>query len=124
MEADGDLEDLDFADDIALVSTTINQMQRKTTKLADTASKIGLRISRKTTKALKINCRGKEKIKFPDGEEVKEVRDFVCLSAIVSNKGGADKDMTSRLGKAKVSFGKLRKIWSTVGKLRSECMRR
>lgn len=29
------LEDLDFADDIALISTTLNKMQRKTTKLSD-----------------------------------------------------------------------------------------
>ena len=107
------LEDLDFADDIVLASTTINQMQRKTTKLADTASKIGLRISRKKTEALKVNCRGKERIKFPDGEEIKEVKVFVYLGAIVSNEGGADKDMSNRLAKAKVSFGKLRKIWSS-----------
>ena len=81
------LEDLDIADDIVLVSTTINQRQRKTTTLADTASKIGLRISRKKTEALKVNCRGKEKNKFPDGEEIKEVKDFVYLGAIVSKEG-------------------------------------
>ena len=88
MEADGAIRNLEFADDIALVSTTINQMQRKTTKLADTASKIGLQISRKKTEAPKVNCRGKEKIEFPDSEEIKEVKDFVHLGAIVSNDGG------------------------------------
>ena len=81
-------------------------MQRKTTTLADTASRIGLQISRKKTEALKVNCRGKEKIKFLDGEEIKEVKDLVYLGAIVSNEGGADKDMSNR-------FGKLRKIWSS-----------
>ena len=41
------------------------------------------------------------------------MKDFVYLGAIVSNEGGADKDMSNRLGKVKVSFGKLRKIWSS-----------
>ena len=41
------------------------------------------------------------------------MEDFVYLGAIVSNEGDADKDMSNRLGEAKVSFGKLRKIWSS-----------
>ncbi|XP_068716855.1 uncharacterized protein [Montipora capricornis] len=77
-------------------------------------AELGLRISRKKkTEVPKDNCRGKEKIKFPHGEEIKEVKDFVHLGAIVNNEGGADKDVINRLGKAKVSFGRLRKIWSS-----------
>ena len=51
------LEDLDFADDIALVSTTAAQMQRKTTKLSETASKMGLKINQKKSEVLRINSK-------------------------------------------------------------------
>lgn len=81
------LEDLDFVDDIALISTKTNQMHRKITKLLDTASTIRLRISRKRTKVLRVNS---------DGEEIKEVND---PGATVSNEGGTDMDMQNRLGK-------------------------
>ena len=39
------LEDLDFADDIALVSANQQQMQEKTAKLNEIALKVGLRIN-------------------------------------------------------------------------------
>ena len=62
------LEDLDIADDIVLVSTTINQRQRKTTTLADTASKIGLRISRKKTKG-QLQRKGEEQVSRWRGDQ-------------------------------------------------------
>jgi hypothetical protein len=37
------LDDLDFADDIALISSTQQQMQEKTSLLAETSIKLGLR---------------------------------------------------------------------------------
>ena len=46
------LEDLDFADDIALISTTQHQMQKKTDKLAETSQRIGLNISKTKTQVM------------------------------------------------------------------------
>ena len=40
------LEDLEFADDIAFISTAQNQMQRKTDKLSESAKRVGLNISK------------------------------------------------------------------------------
>ena len=37
------LDDLDFTDDIALISSTQQQMQEKTSLLAETSIKLGLR---------------------------------------------------------------------------------
>ena len=47
------LEDLDFADDIALLSHTCDQMQQKTTELENTARSIGLRIHPGKSKVIK-----------------------------------------------------------------------
>ena len=51
------LEDLDFADDIALLSSSHDHMQQKTTKLYETAKKIGLNINKKKTEVLRINSK-------------------------------------------------------------------
>ena len=51
------LEDLDFADDLALLSHTKEQMQQKTDKLVDTAACLGMKIHPGKTKILKINSK-------------------------------------------------------------------
>ena len=49
------LEDLDFADDLALLSHNHDQMQGKTTGLAATSERTGLKINRGKSKVLRIN---------------------------------------------------------------------
>ena len=107
------LEDLEFADDIALISTTQNQMQRKTDKLSESAKRVGLNISKTKTRVLKMNCKNNNPIKFQDGETIQEVSEFEYLGATMSNDEGADKDMQKRLSKAKSSFTWLKKIWGS-----------
>ena len=51
------LEDLDFADDLALLSHTKDQMQHKTDNLVSTAATVGLKINSGKTKILKINTK-------------------------------------------------------------------
>ena len=58
------LEDLDFADDIALISTTQHQMQKKTDKLAETSQQIDLKISKTKTQVMRLNCKNTEPITF------------------------------------------------------------
>ena len=48
------LEDLDFADDVALVSYTRDQLQRKTSDLSLAANQLGLNISRKKTRTMQL----------------------------------------------------------------------
>ncbi|XP_061170024.1 uncharacterized protein LOC133179251 [Saccostrea echinata] len=49
------LDDLDFADDLALLSHNHSQMQDKTTHLATTSAGTGLKINLKKTKFMKIS---------------------------------------------------------------------
>ena len=48
------LEDLDFADDICLISHKLEDMQLKNNKLAEEASKIGLQVNIEKTEVMKI----------------------------------------------------------------------
>jgi hypothetical protein len=58
------LEDLNFADDIALICSTQQQMQEKTSILAETLIKLGLRPNESKTKVMKINVKPKQPIKI------------------------------------------------------------
>ena len=90
------LEDLEFADDIALISTTQNQMQRKTDKRSESAKRVGLNICKKKTRVLKMNCKNNNPIKFQDGET--GVSEFDYLGTTMrSRQGYAEKAKQSKV---------------------------
>ena len=56
------LEDLDFADDLALPAPTHTQMQVKTTKLEAVSSQLELKTNTDKTKTIRINSNAREQI--------------------------------------------------------------
>ena len=66
------LEYLDFADDLALLSHKYIQMQGKTTLLSKTSEGIGLKIHQRKTQLMKINTDTNTPVKI-DGEPIEEV---------------------------------------------------
>ena len=99
------LGDLDFADDIAVVSST----QKKVNTLSEEAKTTGLKVNAMKTKMLKIHAKSTRHVLL-EGEEIEEVESFEYLGAKVTNKGGADEDVKRRIGKAWAAFNKLSKI--------------
>ena len=106
------LDDLDFADDLALLSHSHNQMQDKTTRLETISAGTGLRINKKKTELMKIYTTTDTPV-IVDGEPIKEVESFVYLGSIIDEKGGTDRDVSARIGKARGAFVMLKKIWSS-----------
>ena len=106
------LDDLDFADDLALLSHNRNQMQDKTTRLAATSMSTGLKIHRGKTELLKINTSAQEPVTVC-GEPIKEVQSFTYLGSVVDKQGGTDRDVVSRIGKARAAFIMLKNIWAS-----------
>ena len=56
------LDDLDFADDVALVSSSRNQMQEKTSRMNMEAKRVGLKINLDKTNVIQINARNQAPI--------------------------------------------------------------
>ena len=106
------LEDLDFADDIALLSSNFQHMQIKVTKLNNFARKTGLKINSKKTEVLRINSKSNNNITIA-GQLLNEVDKYTYLGAIISNQGGGGEDINSRIRKAMGSFMKLKQIWNS-----------
>ena len=96
MTATTTLEDLDFADDIALLSHRHQDMQEKTDAIATTAGNFGLKVSTKKTKGMRMNARVQENIKL-NGDEIEEVDDFTYLGSKMSNTGDGEVEIRVRL---------------------------
>jgi hypothetical protein len=106
------LEDLDFADDIALLSSTYQHMQLKATRLNENAAKTGLKINKKKTEVLRINSKCNSRVQIGD-QQLNEVNKYTYLGATVNERGGGEEDIGNRICKARTSFMKLKKIWGS-----------
>ncbi|VDO87610.1 unnamed protein product [Schistosoma margrebowiei] len=71
------LDDLDFADDLALLSQTQQQMQ-ETTRVAAASAAIGLNIHKRKSKVLRYNKACTNPI-TNDGEDLEDVKTFTYL---------------------------------------------
>ena len=86
------LEDLDFADDICLLSHKQQHAQNKLERVAEEAGKTGLRINIGKTECMRLNNQQRDPIQLHQ-EVIKDVEKFTYLGSIVSKDGGADDDI-------------------------------
>jgi len=94
-----DLDCLDFADDVVLVSSKYQHIQNKTNRLVDNAGRKGLKLNAQKCKVNRIRTRREDKVMI-GGEEVEDVEEFVYLGATVKNEGGGTEYVKKRLSKA------------------------
>ncbi|VDO96617.1 unnamed protein product [Schistosoma margrebowiei] len=99
------LNDFDFADDLALLSHTHEQMQMKTASVAAVSASVG----KGKTKVLKFKAENNNPITL-DGETLEDVESFTYLGSIIDERGGSDADVKARIGKARTAFLQLKNI--------------
>ena len=104
------LEDLDFADDIALLSSSMKHLQEKTTKLEETATKVGLKLNAKKCKVMKTNSKSENTLEVRGGN-IEEVESFTYLGANVTKDGGGTADVKKRVALASAQMKQLSNIW-------------
>ena len=93
------LEDLDFADDIALLAHRFQHIQGKTTDLANYGSQIGLNIITGRSKIMKVNNKIEREVTIGNNE-VEEVSEFVYIGSKTTVDGDSTFDVESRIAKA------------------------
>ncbi len=76
------LEDLDFADDLALVSHTHQHMQEKTTRLGYFAQQVGLKIKQRKSEVMALNISDPSPI-LVYGEALTATKEFTYLGSTV-----------------------------------------
>ena len=84
------LEDLDFADDLALVSHNHQHMQEKTSRLSTFSQQVSLKISQRKTEVMTLNVQHPAPVKV-NGEDIPTTEEFTYLASIVRHDGGAGK---------------------------------
>jgi exonuclease III len=103
--------DLDFADDLALISDTIEKAQRLLHDLETAASDIGLHVNDLKTEFMLVNIDDPEPaITTLDGKALKQVQDFKYLGSYIAD---SRKDFNTRKGMAWTACIKLQKIWNS-----------
>ena len=103
------LDDLDYADDLALVSSTLSHCQSKLTRLKNTAEKAGLKINTDKTKSMRFKARSRT-LMTVGSEEIENTNQFKYLGSVITSDGDSHKDISIRTGKAWGAYNKLRPI--------------
>ena len=97
------LGDLDFADDLALVSHTQQHMQEKTTRLSTCAQQVGLTISQKKTEVILLSV-SKPRPVYVNGEDLPTTEELTYRGSTIRYDEGAGSDIRNRLNKARNAF--------------------
>ena len=93
------LEDLEFADDLALLSHRLQDVQDKVNALSNTAQRVGLRTSQDKTKLLRTNNQ-QEVPATVEGAAAEDVDGLVRFGSKMSKTGGTDEDIKARIKEA------------------------
>lgn len=106
------LEDLDYADDIVLLAETWRHAQKKLSNLNKYGLQTGLKINCGKTESLRINAKNAAPFTVGD-KDMKDVAEFTYLGATITTSGGATEDMKIRIGKARKTYYRFKKIWNS-----------
>lgn len=109
------LEDLDFADDLVLLSQNIAHMREKVERLEDVSSKVGLKINAKKTQEMRIRTKGRANPIICRDQQIEKVDEFVYLGSKINPEEGSHPDIQARINKAHTAFNMLRPVWRSRG---------
>ena len=96
------LVDLDYANDIWLLSSKASDMQYKLNDLVEESAKVGLKLNSAKTKSLKARSSNTGSIHKAGNETVENTDSFTYLASVTD--GGAKEDILHRIFKAKGAF--------------------
>ena len=104
------ITDLDFADDIALLSEEIQKAQELLTRVENEAAKIGLRLNDEKTEAMVYNIPTPSPLKTIGGNAIKIVENFKYLGSWMRS---SEQDIKVRKALAWEACHKLNRVWSS-----------
>jgi len=88
-------------------------MEEKLKRLKEEAELDGLHININKTKGMRVNISHTQKFRLEE-MEIEEVGSFVYLGSVVSDSGGTEEDVASRIKKANGVFFQLYPGWRNL----------
>ena len=111
------LEDLDYSDDIGLLSSKQQDAQQKAERPSKTANTIGLKVNTKKTQILRKNTRVNDPVMI-DGNNLKDDEEFTYLGIKLTTTSDCNPEINtrsdqyqSRIRKANQTFAMLKPAW-------------
>ena len=104
------LQDLDFVDDICMLSHRLQDANNQMERLNTTAQIVGLKIHPGKTKVLRINAIQQGEVRL-DQSYIEEVEEFTYHGSVMNKTGGTDEDIAARRKKAQQAFAMLTPVW-------------
>ena len=104
------ITDIDFTDDIALISEEIEQAQKMLSSVEVETRKVGLHLNEKKTEVMLYNQDYETPIKSRTGKDIRRVEKFKYLGGWMSS---TEKDFEVRKTLAWTACHKLKKIWKS-----------
>ena len=107
------LKDLRFADDIALIADSEEDLQTLIEQVHDASKKFGMEISIPKTKAMIFSREDQLQVNINlDGTPLEQVNRFKYLGVTLTPSNDSTSEIKSRLLLASTALGKLQKVWS------------
>ena len=103
------LNDLDFADDIALLESSMSRAQSQLARTADAAADLGFVISTPKTELMTIHCHPQPPLQVYE-KPIKHVSDFKYLGSMMASSAS---DLKRRKAFAWTAFWKLERLWKS-----------
>ena len=103
------ITDTNFADDLALISETIEQAQLFLLRVETCAAQVGLHANADKTKYMTYNLE-ESYLKSLSGDDIEHVDDFPYLGSWVDT---SEKDLNTRIAKAWSTMSKMEVIWKS-----------
>jgi hypothetical protein len=109
------LSDLDYADDLVVLTHSMQECQEFLDDLVRVAKSVGLTINAKKTKLMRTSQqpttrRAIQSIKIEE-DTIEEVEKFIYLGSVIARDGGTSEDVRNRIQLANIAFGKLGHVW-------------
>ena len=105
------LTDVDFADDIALLSDGLEEASELLQRVETVAESVGLKINVGKTKMMSFHlCGTSSNLKNTSGDTIEEVDDFLYLGSWIQS---TDRDIQVRKAKAWAAIHKLKNVWGS-----------
>ena len=106
------LKDLDFANDLVLVSHTLQHIQENTIRLRMFTQQIVLKISQKKIEMMMLDVPNPSPVKV-NGKDLPTTNEFTYLESSVKLVGGEGSDIRNRPNKASNVFRMLNNVWKS-----------
>ena len=104
------LDDLDYADDIGLLSSKHQDDRQMAELLSKTANTLGLKVNTKKAQVPRKNPGVSDPVMI-DGRHIENVEEFTYLGTIETTSGDCNLEINTLISKSNQAFAMLKPVW-------------